>query len=97
MGQDIHYLKSPKRLLPVAKADGLPGLYMMGMLFPPLIVLIYLVGLRITGGSAFKSRMKSRKAYGRALHDLKKLDKVAASFWGRASSPSSMALCIAFS
>lgn len=78
LGQDIHYLKPPGRLLPMAQAGGLPGIYSVGMILPPLIVLLYLAAIRIMGDSAFQARMRSRKAFIRAQSDLKKLEKAAA-------------------
>jgi hypothetical protein len=78
LGQDIQYLKTPGKLRPLATAGGLPGLYNLGMILPPLIVLLYLIGTRLMGGSVFQARLRSRRAFWRAQNDLKKLDKVAA-------------------
>jgi hypothetical protein len=78
LGQDVHYLKTPGKLRPIAGAGNLPGLLLAGMILPPLLALLLLAGTRIFGTAAFQTRLQARRAYGQAQENLRKLAKIAA-------------------
>ncbi len=78
LDQDIHYLKTPKRLFPLAQMNNLPGGYLWGMILPPALAFMLLIGFRVLGAAPYQTRRQARKAYSRAHAQFRALAKLTA-------------------
>lgn len=75
LGEDVHYLKSPGRLLPVGSINYLPSGYWVGMALPPVIAILLWAGARLLGAPSLQTRRQARKTYAKAQKELKTLAK----------------------
>ncbi len=79
LGQDIRYLKTPKKLHPAAAAGKLPVSFWVGIWAPPLLAILMLGSLRLLGLPSLQARLQGRRAYSRARSELAALSRLAAS------------------
>jgi hypothetical protein len=79
LGQDIRYLKTPKKLHPVASAGKLPASLWLSIWMPPLLSMLLLGSLRLLGLPSLQARLRGRRAYARARSELAALGRLASS------------------
>lgn len=78
LGQDIRYLKTPKKLHPVAAAGKLPMTFWLSIWMPPILAVLMLGSLRLLGLPSLQARLQGRRAYARARSELNALARLAA-------------------
>ncbi|MCX6640991.1 MAG: BatD family protein [bacterium] len=79
LAEDIHYLKTPQRLLRIGPPRDLSFGYWALMILPPLLALLLWWGARMLGGAALQAKLRSHKAYDRAKRQMREIGKTSAS------------------
>jgi tetratricopeptide (TPR) repeat protein len=77
LGEDINYLKPPGHLLRIGSPYRIPAGYWMGMMLPPVLLLLIWWMARLLGAPSMKARRRSRLIYARAKKDLQAVSKTA--------------------